>query len=235
MKSEVEDLKDEVNELKSEHKTLSHSVQQLRSIPSADDLEDLIEKLEDENEELRSRLQTLRSGDVEPVSAEEKERVDRELKAATNILNKRKKAFDVFWQEISQNACGSGGSTELWVKTPLLFFLHPHKFIYSHAHPQHTKNALLFHWTPSFSNLRHHLFFGEPVALGATVESRARYLLFAQCRWRKWRLSQQPRIIFWTNVKSPAFTKQLMKLFYNSIFELFSVAWKTKSSIRRYQ
>ncbi|KAJ6258934.1 hypothetical protein Dda_5829 [Drechslerella dactyloides] len=101
MNVSVDSLKERTTTLKSELKALQVTLQTLRSLPTADDLETQQGNLRQEVTDLRNRLGTLRSGDVKPISAEEKQRVQAEVKRIQGLWVARKKWEKGFFDAVS--------------------------------------------------------------------------------------------------------------------------------------
>ncbi|KAF3928359.1 hypothetical protein ABW21_db0203164 [Orbilia brochopaga] len=101
MNGSIESLKERTVTLKSKLKALQVTLQTLRSLPTADDLESQLEDLRQEVTDLRNRLEPLRSGDVKPVSAEEKQRLQTEVKRLQGLWVARRKWEKEFFDAVS--------------------------------------------------------------------------------------------------------------------------------------
>ncbi|RVD89344.1 uncharacterized protein DFL_000357 [Arthrobotrys flagrans] len=106
MKASVEGMKERTSTLKAELKSLQVTLQKLRSMPTADDLKSEVGTLRQEVTDLRSRLEPLRSGDVKPISAEEKQKVQMEVKKMQGLWITRKRWSKEFFEAVTD---GMGG------------------------------------------------------------------------------------------------------------------------------
>ncbi|KAK6498110.1 hypothetical protein TWF506_004351 [Arthrobotrys conoides] len=110
MKTSVEVHKERTSTLKAELKSLQVTLQKLRSMPTTDDLRSEVDTLRREVTELRSRLEPLRSGDVKPISAEEKQKVQMEAKKLQGLWIARKRWSKEFFEAVAD---GLGGDVNL--------------------------------------------------------------------------------------------------------------------------
>ncbi|KAK6334392.1 hypothetical protein TWF730_003607 [Orbilia blumenaviensis] len=110
MKASVEAMKERTSTLKVELKSLQVTLQNFRSMPTADDLESKVDTLQQEVTDLRSRLKSLRSGDVKPVSAEDKQRLQMEVKRMQGLWIARKKWSKEFFEAVAD---GMGSDVNL--------------------------------------------------------------------------------------------------------------------------
>ncbi|KAK6347544.1 hypothetical protein TWF718_005383 [Orbilia javanica] len=101
MKASVERMKERTSTLKAELKSLQVTLQNLRSMPTADDLKSEVGTLRQEVTNLRSRLGPLRSGDVKPVSAEERQNVQKEVKKMQGLWIARKRWSKEFFEAVA--------------------------------------------------------------------------------------------------------------------------------------
>ncbi|KAK6335372.1 hypothetical protein TWF696_002151 [Orbilia brochopaga] len=101
MNVSIESLKERTATLKSELKALQVTLQTLRSLPTADDLDAQLGNLRQEVTDLRNRLEPLRSGDVKPISAEEKQRLQTEVKRVQGLWVARRKWEKDFFDAVS--------------------------------------------------------------------------------------------------------------------------------------
>ncbi|KAF3167179.1 hypothetical protein EYR41_011914 [Orbilia oligospora] len=120
MKTLVEVMKERTSTLKAELKSLQVTLQNLRSMPTADDLKSEVGTLQREVTDLRSRLEPLRSGDVKPISAEEKQKVQMEAKKMQGLWIARKRWSKEFFEAVAD---GLGGDVNL--KDLKVSYTHP--------------------------------------------------------------------------------------------------------------
>ncbi|EPS45715.1 hypothetical protein H072_148 [Dactylellina haptotyla CBS 200.50] len=113
MSTTVESLKVRTPTLKSELKTLQVTLQTLRSMPTADDLESQVGNLQQEISDLRNRLEPLRSGDVKPISAEEKQKLHMEVKRMQGLWMARKRWYKEFFDAVSDGMGGDANPQDL--------------------------------------------------------------------------------------------------------------------------
>lgn len=97
MGTRTEGLRDETTTLNATTKSLRNELAQLNSSLSTADLRTSVASMEEEKAEITARLERLRSGSVKPVSVEEKEKVDRELKLCERVVLSRKRIVKEMW------------------------------------------------------------------------------------------------------------------------------------------
>ncbi|KAF3931816.1 hypothetical protein ABW19_dt0201154 [Dactylella cylindrospora] len=117
MDTEIESLRERTTTLKSELKTLQVTLLNLRSMPTADDLESQVGNLHQEVTDLRTRLEPLRSGDVKPISAEERQKMQMEVRKMQGLWMARKKWFREFFETVLE---GMADTSPKDLKTRLL-------------------------------------------------------------------------------------------------------------------
>ncbi|KAF3228574.1 hypothetical protein TWF192_004203 [Orbilia oligospora] len=120
MKTLIEAMKERTSTLKAELKYLQVTLQNLRSMPTADDLKSEVGTLQREVTDLRSRLEPLRSGDVKPISAEGKQKVQMEAKKMQGLWIARKRWSKEFFEAVAD---GLGGDVNL--KDLKVSYTHP--------------------------------------------------------------------------------------------------------------
>ncbi|KAF3934809.1 hypothetical protein ABW20_dc0110347 [Dactylellina cionopaga] len=69
-------------------------------MPTADDLESRVGNLQQEITDLCNRLGPLRNGDVKPISAEEKQKVQMEVKRVQGLWMARRRWFKEFFDAV---------------------------------------------------------------------------------------------------------------------------------------
>ncbi|KAH8592356.1 Tat binding protein 1-interacting protein-domain-containing protein [Bisporella sp. PMI_857] len=87
-------LRTNIPTLKSILKTLSSTLATFRASPTVVELATKVQSLKSENEEKQARLNAFKEGEVKPVTAEEKEKIEKESKYWSGKSTKRKKAFE---------------------------------------------------------------------------------------------------------------------------------------------
>ncbi|KAK6524136.1 hypothetical protein TWF694_005797 [Orbilia ellipsospora] len=115
MNATVDTLKERSSTLKSELKTLQVTLQTLRSLPTADDLGLQVGSLHQEVTELRNHLEPLRSGEVKPISAEEKQKLQVEVKKMQGLWMARKKWFMDLFDAVADGMGGDANPIDLKV------------------------------------------------------------------------------------------------------------------------
>ncbi|KAK6495187.1 hypothetical protein TWF481_003213 [Arthrobotrys musiformis] len=115
MKASVEAMKERTSALKAELKSLQVTLQNLRSMPTADDLKSEVGTLRQEVTDLRSRLELLRSGDVKPISAEEKQKMQMEVKKMQGLWIARKRWSKEFFEAVADGMGGDVNPKDLKV------------------------------------------------------------------------------------------------------------------------
>lgn len=103
MDKRTQQLRDETSNLNTTAKSLRSMLSSLNSTLSTADLRTAIAKMDIERTEILNRLTSLRSGNVQPVSKEEKEEVDKQAKMMEKTLMKRKKIVKVMWGQVADN------------------------------------------------------------------------------------------------------------------------------------
>lgn len=102
MDSLTQRLRDETSSLTTQAKSLRGSLAQLKSSLSTADLRAQVAAMQAEKAEIEARLVSLRSGSVKPVSREEKERVDAELRVVGRCAEVRQKIVREMWGGIAE-------------------------------------------------------------------------------------------------------------------------------------
>jgi 26S proteasome regulatory subunit (ATPase 3-interacting protein) len=93
-------LRKETNTINAEIKTLRATLSSLESRMSTSDLHTSVVTMEKEKEEATARLVKLRSGDVKPVSMEEKAAVDTDMRKWDKVAANRAKITKEMWDSI---------------------------------------------------------------------------------------------------------------------------------------
>ncbi|KAF3908888.1 hypothetical protein AA313_de0204712 [Arthrobotrys entomopaga] len=115
MNATIDALKERTSTLKSELKTLQVTLQTLRSLPTADDLGLQVGSLQQEIIELRNHLEPLRNGDVKPISAEERQKLQIEVKKMQGLWVARKKWFKDLFDAVADGMGGDANPKDLKV------------------------------------------------------------------------------------------------------------------------
>lgn len=118
MDKRTQQLRDETSDLNTTAKSLRSTLSSLNSTLSTADLRTAIAELDAERTETLSRLTSLRSGNVQPVSKEEKEEVDKQAKVMEKTLTKRKKIVKVMWGQVSDHVPDPATLAGLKVRLP---------------------------------------------------------------------------------------------------------------------
>lgn len=105
-------LKEETTRLRTEANGLKSTLSSFNATLSTSDLRAAVASLEAEHVEITTRLEKLRKGDVRPISAEEKNEVDKEEKEWDGIARKRKRIVEEMWAVINDTAADSGKNAE---------------------------------------------------------------------------------------------------------------------------
>jgi 26S proteasome regulatory subunit (ATPase 3-interacting protein) len=101
--------REETTGLNATLKSLRTTFAALNSTLSTADLRESVSIMESERTQILERLTALRSGTIQPVSKEEKEKVDRDFKMWESIAAHRKTIKEDMWAQISE---GMPSSTE---------------------------------------------------------------------------------------------------------------------------
>ena len=97
MTNDLTNLKDEINALRTNEKSLRTSLSTLLASQTTSGLRDSVAALEARHVELTSRLKSLKAGTVAPVDKEAKETIKNNLACWESIAQKRKKIRDNIW------------------------------------------------------------------------------------------------------------------------------------------
>ncbi|QDS77885.1 hypothetical protein FKW77_000459 [Venturia effusa] len=103
MDKRTQQLRDEISNLNTTAKALRSTLSSLNSTLSTADLRAAIARMDAERAEILDRLASLRSGDIQPVSKEEKQEVDKQAKTMEKSLTKRKKIVKEMWGQVLDN------------------------------------------------------------------------------------------------------------------------------------
>jgi 26S proteasome regulatory subunit (ATPase 3-interacting protein) len=102
MDKRTEELRNETTNLNATAKSLRATLASLNNTLSTADLRASVAALEAERTEILERLTALRAGTVRPVSKEEKEQVDKDMKAWEKVLITRRKIVKDMWGQIME-------------------------------------------------------------------------------------------------------------------------------------
>ncbi|KAI9791472.1 MAG: hypothetical protein M1816_003816 [Peltula sp. TS41687] len=119
MNEEVETIREQISGSKTEHKTLMTALNALQSTLTTDDLQKAVGEAEFAREELQARIAPLRSGSVNAVSVEEKEKVEMARKTCQRDANVRKRIFRDFWDLLCDNLPESVNKDDVWERFDL--------------------------------------------------------------------------------------------------------------------
>ncbi|KAF2433857.1 TBPIP-domain-containing protein [Tothia fuscella] len=103
METRTEELREETATLNETLKSLRATYSKLNSTLSTADLRESVTILESERVQIIERLTLLRSGTIQPVSKEEKDKVDKDFKIWDKTASARKKIAAEMWSMISAN------------------------------------------------------------------------------------------------------------------------------------
>lgn len=120
MDKRTQQLRDETSNLNTAAKALRSTLSSLNSTLSTADLRAAITEMDAERAEILERLILLRSGNVQPVSKEEKEEVDKQAKVMEKTLLKRKKIVKVMWGQVTDNVPDPATVAGLKVRPPYM-------------------------------------------------------------------------------------------------------------------
>ena len=112
---QISTVREEIATAKGEEKMLKAQLITLNATMSTQDLQARLAGLEAEQKALLARLGPLRSGNVKPVSAEEKAVADKEWKLWTSRANVRKKICMEVWAHLTEELPEGKTKEELWV------------------------------------------------------------------------------------------------------------------------
>ncbi|KAK5113534.1 hypothetical protein LTR62_003403 [Meristemomyces frigidus] len=101
MDAETTRLREAIVALKTEEKELRASLREGAVQVPVSELKLAVAKLEEEKSNSTARLMKLQSGNVKPVSAAEREKINAEHKKWTKIVSARSKIRNELWQEIA--------------------------------------------------------------------------------------------------------------------------------------
>lgn len=104
MDKRTQQLRDETSDLNTTARSLRSTLSSLNSTLSTADLRTAIAEMDAERTEILDRLTSLRSGNVQPVSKEEKEEVDKQVKVMEKSSMKRKKIAKEMWAQVRDNS-----------------------------------------------------------------------------------------------------------------------------------
>jgi 26S proteasome regulatory subunit (ATPase 3-interacting protein) len=116
MDAETEVLRVELNDLKTEEKSLKANVGSLTSGMTISELEKEAAELERRKAELVARLEPLRAGTVKPVSADERDKAEREFKMWRTRAATRKKIAMELWEMLTEELPDGMSKEDMWVR-----------------------------------------------------------------------------------------------------------------------
>lgn len=102
MEKRTDALREQAAAINVEIKNLRTHLTQLNSSLTTADLRTEVAAMQGEKAEIEARLQSLRSGSVKPVTKEEKERIDTDLKLAQKCGMARRKIVKDMWAMICE-------------------------------------------------------------------------------------------------------------------------------------
>jgi 26S proteasome regulatory subunit (ATPase 3-interacting protein) len=106
MDSRTHELREEIGALNDTLKALRATYTKINSTPSTADLRESVTAMESERAQILERLALLRSGNVQPVSKEEKENIDREFKTWERTVVNRSRIVKELWETLSETCAG---------------------------------------------------------------------------------------------------------------------------------
>jgi len=115
MDQQIATLREEIATAKSEEKMLKAQLITMNATMSTNELQAGISGYEAEQQGLLARLGPLRSGNVKPVSAEEKAAVDKDWRLWNYRSNIRKKICMEVWGHLTEELPEGKTREELWV------------------------------------------------------------------------------------------------------------------------
>lgn len=95
--AEIQQLRDETAEAKIATSAMNKTLASLNATLSTADLRTVVTKVAEEKETITARLEKLRTGDVKPISAEEKEIVEKEMVKWKKCADNRAKIVKGMW------------------------------------------------------------------------------------------------------------------------------------------
>jgi 26S proteasome regulatory subunit (ATPase 3-interacting protein) len=112
-------LREESTTLNATLKSLRTTYNALASTLSTADLRESVTNMEFEKAEILKRLASLRSGKIQPVSKEEKGKIDKDLKMWEKIAAARKCIAEEMWKQASDTVSGKAEIAALKVSTAI--------------------------------------------------------------------------------------------------------------------
>lgn len=103
MDTRTQELREETTILNATLKTLRSTYTSLNSTLSTADLRDAVTVMESERVQILERLALLRSGAVQPVSKDEKVKVDKDFKVWDSTASARKRIVNEMWAMLSDS------------------------------------------------------------------------------------------------------------------------------------
>ncbi|KAI9783639.1 MAG: hypothetical protein M1835_003764 [Candelina submexicana] len=119
MDVEISTLKEETTTLKADEKALRSTLSTLKTTMSTHDLREAVHALELELKTIEARLSPLRSGNVVPVSAEERALVEKEWREVKRVVEVRRKGCMSLWADLSEQLPEGTTREELWERLGL--------------------------------------------------------------------------------------------------------------------
>ena len=116
MEKEIQSLRDYISSAKAEEKILKANLVNLNATMSTQDIRNSVAAIEIEKNSSLKRLDLLRTGNVTPVSSEERAVVDQEHKVWTRHVAVRKKICMNLWAYVTEELPEGKTKEELWVR-----------------------------------------------------------------------------------------------------------------------
>ena len=116
MDKDIHALQEYINLGKGEEKILKANLVNLNATMSTQDIRDSLAAIEIEKDSILRRLDLLRSGNVTPVSSEERAAVDQAYKVWTRHAVVRKKICMNLWNLVTEELPEGKTKEELWVR-----------------------------------------------------------------------------------------------------------------------
>ncbi|KAI9723786.1 MAG: hypothetical protein M1812_001086 [Candelaria pacifica] len=129
MDLEISTLNEETTIAKADEKALKATLNTLKTTMSTLDLREAVHALELEIKQIEARLNPLRSGNVVPVSAEERALVEKEWKEAKRVGDVRRKGCMSLWADLSEQLPEGITKDEMWVSFATLLCPRPSKLL----------------------------------------------------------------------------------------------------------
>ena len=116
MEKEIQTLREYISSAKAEEKILKANLVNLNATMSTQDIRNGVAAIEIEKNSILKRLDLLRTGNVTPVSSEERAVVDQAHKVWTRHVAVRKKICMNLWGYVTEELPEGKTKEELWVR-----------------------------------------------------------------------------------------------------------------------